>query len=278
VEVPAEQREAVRRFVPGDAVWTRLARDPDRVLALRPVSRPVSRARRSRAILAAVGVLALCLGFLRWYGVSVHRLLVGKDGRYSNSKVQAALWFAVFVIVYAAAWWIRAWESGWALVRSPGIPLNLAILSGLSALTYYGATAITKRRVEQEMETIRAAQGGGPPAPPPEPGADSPPPPSARLVKLRVEAERRVKPPAAAPDLVADLVSDDKGHPDIGDVQMLVVTLLAVATYLVQAFTWLSTVELVQAVDLPDVGSTILTLFGIGQGAYLAKKSVANGA
>jgi hypothetical protein len=55
---------------------------------------------------------------------------------------------------------------------------------------------------------------------------------------------------------------------------MFVITVLAVGVYLIQAVHFLGTIEMLSVVSLPDVGSTILTTFGVGQGAYLAKKAV----
>jgi hypothetical protein len=38
----------------------------------------------------------------------------------------------------------------------------------------------------------------------------------------------------------------------------------------------LGTIEFVKPITLPDVDSTILAGFGLGQGAYLTKKAVGN--
>ncbi|MNL40825.1 hypothetical protein D3C87_1632010 [compost metagenome] len=55
---------------------------------------------------------------------------------------------------------------------------------------------------------------------------------------------------------------------------MIFITLLAVVVYLVQIFGFLATIELHKMITLPDIDSTILSTFGLGQGAYLAKKFV----
>jgi hypothetical protein len=57
---------------------------------------------------------------------------------------------------------------------------------------------------------------------------------------------------------------------------MLVVTFIAVATYLVLVFHFLGTIETAKAISLPDVDTTLLAAFGLGQGAYLAKKAAGN--
>ena len=74
-------------------------------------------------------------------------------------------------------------------------------------------------------------------------------------------------------NLWRDLVQNDEGNFDLGDFQMVVVTLLAVAMYLVLIFHFLGSIELRNAVDFPDVDTTILAAFGLGQGAYLTKKA-----
>ena len=54
----------------------------------------------------------------------------------------------------------------------------------------------------------------------------------------------------------------------LGDYQMIVVTLLAIVTYLAVAIVFLSAVEKRVSMTLPDLDSTILALFGLGQGAF----------
>ncbi|PYV54561.1 MAG: hypothetical protein DMG98_17960 [Acidobacteria bacterium] len=53
---------------------------------------------------------------------------------------------------------------------------------------------------------------------------------------------------------------------------MLAVTLIAVATYIALIFTFLGTIEYSKVVNLPDVNTTILATFGLGQDRYLTKK------
>lgn len=51
--------------------------------------------------------------------------------------------------------------------------------------------------------------------------------------------------------------------------------LLAAGVYLLQMLAFLQTLPLSASVSLPDVDSTLLSFFGIGQGAYLVKKGFA---
>jgi len=72
------------------------------------------------------------------------------------------------------------------------------------------------------------------------------------------------------------LVQNDYGRFDFGDFQMLIVTFLAVVMYLMLIFHFLGYIAKVDTVTLPDVDTTILSAFGIGQGAYLTKKAAGN--
>ena len=62
----------------------------------------------------------------------------------------------------------------------------------------------------------------------------------------------------------------------MADFQMVIITFLAVGCYLVRIFGFLGVVELHASISLPDVDTTILAVFGLGQGAYLSKKYVSD--
>ncbi|PYV71082.1 MAG: hypothetical protein DMG97_17370 [Acidobacteria bacterium] len=53
------------------------------------------------------------------------------------------MWFFVLIASYIAAVWLRLRVAGWDFVGGVDIPKNLLLLSGLSALTFGGAKAIT---------------------------------------------------------------------------------------------------------------------------------------
>jgi hypothetical protein len=162
--------------------------------------------------------------------------VIGMDNRYSNSKVQVACWFWIVISTYISAWLFRVWSAGWDYAGMITIPQNLLVLSGLSVITYGGAKAITTAKADAA------------------PGAKT----------AATDAERR---------FVPNLVQNDAGGFDFGDFQMLVVTMLAVATYLMVFFHFFDAVPFTKAITLPDVDTTILSIFGLGQGAYLAKKA-----
>ena len=71
---------------------------------------------------------------------------------------------------------------------------------------------------------------------------------------------------------MTDLVQNDQGKADIGDFQMLLFTALAVVVFVITSFHALEFVDAMNA-KLIDVDTTLLGLFGIGQGAYLVKKA-----
>ncbi|HEV2853392.1 MAG TPA: hypothetical protein VHC97_11365 [Thermoanaerobaculia bacterium] len=176
---------------------------------------------------------------IRGTGYGLARFLVGRDNRYSKSKFQIAIWFGTVITAYLATLALRWWASVPSLVGGVDIPQNLLLLSGISALSFGTAKGITQGKENR-------AEAAGVPA----------------------------KPVADHPRFPSDLVSDDSGQPDLGDFQMVVITLIAVGVYVVQMFDFLSLLHLSAQVSLPDVDPTLLGIFGISHGAYITKKAV----
>jgi hypothetical protein len=205
-----------------------------RTVSTKPLDRGV-------ALGACIGLLLLLTTLLTW-GHPL-RLIVGGDGRYSNSKLQMAVWFWLVISSYLAFVYFRASQIGWEFFGGVNIPQNLLLLSGMSALTFGAAKAITTAKVN-------TAVAGG---------------------------QANPKDPAGVkPNLSTDLVQNDNGAFDIGDFQMLVVTLVAVGMYFALTFHSLGEIAAKVTTDLPNVDTTILASFGLGQGAYLTKKAVGN--
>ncbi len=167
--------------------------------------------------------------------------IIGKDNRYSNSQFQIMLWFWVLLSSYLAMVYLRVAHAGWDFAGGINIPANLLLLSGLSVVTFGSAKGIT-------TEKVKAAAAAGVANP---------------------------KQPAGKQSL-RDLFLNDSGCFDVGDFQMIVVTLLAVAMYVTLICHFFDSIELRKSVTLPDVDTTILAAFGLGQGAYLTKKAVGN--
>jgi hypothetical protein len=204
--------------------------------ALAPVGRPTR-----------IVVLPVCLVVLLVFAAIVLAgefkfLIVGEDNRYSNSKFQMALWFSILIVSYAATLWLRWWK-GDHTFGEIGIQPYLLALSGASAFTLGAAKGITSNKQTMALQT----------------GASG-------------------KVPAEKPQFPYDLLHNDNGQVDFGDFQMLLITLLAAGVYLLQVFQFLGAGQGTsgQVVSLPDVDSTLLAAFGLGQGAYLVKKFAGN--
>lgn len=113
------------------------------------------------------------------------------------------------------------------------IPPNLLILSGISVLTFTAAKALTTRQVEDKPD---------------------------------------LKAMAVAPR-AADLISTDDNRTDLGDFQMVAITILATVIYAISAVEFMEQIEFRRVVTMPDVDATMLSIFGLGQAAYLGKKA-----
>jgi hypothetical protein len=233
-------------------------------------------------------------------------LIVGTDNRYSNSKLQIALWFWVLLTTYLTTCFLRVSYAGWDFLGNISIPENLLALSAFSAVTFGGAKAITTAKAgaaEANMTALGAApdwqathsyslgeltrpQSGNPNgltyrclvA-----GTSDASAPSwtqasgATLGDGTVTWQAAVaKTKAEKPNFINDLFQNDLGQFDFGDFQMIIVTLVTAILYLLLVFHSLSTIEFRHSLTIPDVDSTLLTVFGLGHGAYLAKKAGGN--
>lgn len=217
------------------------------------VSMP-SAAMRAGALILGALIVAIA-GFIATGG-KLKQIFVGADNRYSNSICQVAIWFGIMMSCYLAALFLRLHGTigctSW-LVGGIDIPGQLAAMSGLSALTFAGAKAVT---VQKDAAAKDANLRQAP--------------------KIRQGTAERVPEKTAAvnPPRLADLFQNDQGQFDIGDFQMLFITVIAAAIYVLATFAFLGTNALMSAnTSLPPVDSSLLAAFGISQGAYLAKKA-----
>jgi hypothetical protein len=197
---------------------------------------------RYRALVLFGAAFAFWLVCFLLSGFHPQKLIMGEDGRFSNSKFQTVLWFGVLVVAYLATLWLRARELGGDMLGGVNIPQNLFLLSGMSAVTFTAAKGIT-------VSKIQSAVASG-------------------VINS--------KPPATKASFWSDLTSNDSNLFDLGDFQMLIMTFLAVGTFLALVFHFLGSLEARTIVYLPDVDTTILASFGLGHGAYLTKKAVGN--
>ena len=221
-------------------------------------------------VLAGWLLVHIIFGFIL-LGKDFRRLLIGDDNRYSNSKCQMALWFGMLAVTYLSATYLRWVVSGYQADFAGGvnIPKNLLLLSGISVFSFGAAKGITSNKqavanaamnAPAPSATIVAAEDGKGVAAAVVPTAPAGPPPPA------------IKTEACQPRFPRDLLCDDLGNPDIGDYQMVAVTVIAVGVYVTQILGFLGSIQLLHHVTVPDVDSTILATFGLGQGAYLVKK------
>jgi hypothetical protein len=235
-------------------------------------------------ILVASFLSTFLLGTLLTRGRPL-KLILGMDNRYSNSKLQAALWFWVLVTTYLEFLYFRISVGGFDFLGNISIPQNLLLLSGMSAVTFVGAKGITtaKANAAADARAAAAAQNAAQGdlaaiaavAVADAPGAVAVAAPQAPAIPPPPPREKDMAQPGSE-SLWKDLMQNDLGDFDLGDFQMVIVTLLAVGTYMLTVHHALGSVQLSASTTLPDLDTTILSAFGIGQGAYLAKKAVGN--
>jgi hypothetical protein len=242
-------------------------------------------------VLSACAFAILAIAALATRG-SPLKFIVGMDNRYSNSKFQIALWFWVLLSTYLATVVFRLWYAGWDFFAGVNIPQNLLVLSGLSAITYGGAKAITTSKVNAAINPAPVAVAVTPAAnvpavavamaAPADPaiGVVVHAPPTAPPAAIAVTPPGNPNPKNAQPvngeNILTDLVQNDFGGFDFGDFQMIAVTIVAVVMYSMLIYHFLGSIQFLKTATLPDVDSTILAGFGLGQGAYLAKKAGGN--
>jgi hypothetical protein len=242
-------------------------------------------------IVAAFVVLLYSLWLTRGHP---SKSFVGTDNRLSNSKVQMNLWFGVVAIAYLATFLLRFWAGGWDFHYLGGldIPTNLLALIGLSGVSGGGAKITTAHKDaaaerqqtahtvsmmaledaaaerKAEAQALAGATDGAK---------------AAAYVRADAAAERvreartllkipRKDANTKAPGL-KDLKQNDEGKFDMGDVQMLLVTALAIIAFVVAMIRyWTAGIQLVAHATLPDVDIGLTALFGAGLGTYLVKK------
>ena len=210
---------------------------PTAISKVESIDRPIEIRFRILALIGGFGILfaAACAATR----AKPLKFMIGTDNRYSNSQTQLILWFGAVASVYFAATVLRVCYLGLDSLFGISIPEHLLELSGLSALSYGGAKVITSQKVD-------AAEQAG-------------------LMPVKV--------PAARANLLSDLFTNDKGNADLGDFQMILVTLSAVVLFLLSEFHSLAFLKLGEGFALQDIDSTMLAGFGLGHGAYLVKKA-----
>jgi hypothetical protein len=165
-------------------------------------------------------------------------LVMGEDSRPSTSKFQMLVWTAAIVFAFLAIYQIR-FSAGYT-DELPGMPANLLIVMGISVVTTVSAKSIA---IKSAANDTPAPAGAAPPAP----GRSG-------------------------------IFCDDSGLPDLGKVQLVLWTVIAVGIFLAEVFARIHNPILpsaggtVASLGLPDIGQTLMVLTGLGHGAYLGKK------
>jgi hypothetical protein len=239
VDRPADKQALDLGARPGDRIWLTVddPLDPEHVVQITRIARPVPVVQRTMGLLAAFAVIAafasLATAGRPW------RFLVGDDNRMSNSQTQMVLWFGVVAMVYGATLILRAWFLGWEFMGGISMTTNVLAMTGLSGLSFGAAKVVAVQKAAGAAAATTA-------------------PPAA---------------PAAARPSVRDLVLNDFGAADLGDFQMILISSVATVIFAAASWEFLTLVDIVKTTTLPDVDTALLGSFGIGQGAYLIKKA-----
>ncbi len=214
----------------------------DTIKDLKSIERPISNVQRS----AALGIAFSVIFVLATLAARLKPLdyIIGADNRYSNSKLQMVLWFSALMTVYLATLGLRVAIWGWDFLGGVGLTENLLSLSGFSILTYGAAKAITQQQANTLANSLAV-----------------------------VTAKDGIAEIIATPSMTKDFFRNNDGKLDLGDTQMFFISLLVVAIFLLLSFQFLGWITYAKKITLPDIDTTLLAIFGLGQGAYLIKKA-----
>lgn len=201
----------------------------------------------------AAFVLALAtVAAIFWLIPTARQVVKGKDGRVSTSKFQGVMWtlvviWALFVLLYAlaiarvgrdligaegaaGAW--TALSKGFTTFLDDGLEGSYLLLLGFPLAGLVTSKAITSSKVA-----------------------------SGSVVKPSKEQS------STDTSAVQELIGDDSGNADLGDLQYLLFNLLAVAYFLVQFISHPSH-------GMPSMPDTLVGLTGVAAAAYVGKKGI----
>jgi hypothetical protein len=187
---------------------------------------------------AGLFVFWLIIGVASRFKPSI--LFLGADGRPSTSKLQMVVWTAAVVFSYLAVSWAR-YRLG---IHGPlgTLPGNLLIAMGVS-----GATAVSAQAIAVSAAAKSAALPTAAPVVTP-------------LGKVYPTATNQ-----------SGIVADDSGSPDLGKIQVVIWTIIAVGVFL---FKVVGSIQRGAPNGLPDIDTTLVVLMGLGHSVYLGKKIV----
>jgi hypothetical protein len=183
---------------------------------------------------------------------AARKVAKGKDGRLSTSKFQGVMWtlvvlWALFGLLYALAisriggdllgakGAAGAWDAlskGFEAFLDDGFEGNYLLLLGFPLAGAISSKAITSSKVA-----------------------------SGSVVKESKDDSETTT------NAAQELIGDDNGNPDLGDLQYLLFSLLAVAYFLVQFISH-------PTQGLPPMPDTLVGLTGVAAAAYVSKKGI----
>jgi hypothetical protein len=186
-------------------------------------------------------------------------LVMGEDGLRSTSKFQMLVWTAAVVFAFLAIYFIRFINGSQEL---PTVPTHLLIAMGISVATAVSAKSIAVTSQAKSDAATAAAN---------------------IAVAAAATAGVQVVTPSSAPTPdQSGILADDSGSPDLGKVQLVLWTLIAVGVFLSQVVDLLhypghcppgaNSPCTVGNMGLPDISQTLMILMGLGHGAYIGKK------
>jgi hypothetical protein len=199
-------------------------------------------------------------------------LVKGEDGRPSTSKFQMLVWMAAVVFGYLAIYEVRVSHGHFEGLAE--MPQNLLIAMGISVATTISAKAIAVNSSNNATAAAAAAptqmvatgpsvvaqEEGGPPV---------------------VVTPVKVAPRPAAPVDQSGIFKDANGSPDLGKVQVVLWTTIAVGIFLNGIIAAIHNPAVCVAggscaQGIPDIGQTLMVLMGLGHGAYIGGKIAQN--
>jgi hypothetical protein len=200
-------------------------------------------------------VIGLGCALLLWFLIGLAstggpwQIVIGEDGRPSTSKFQLLLWTLIAVFAYAAIEYMRMHAHNFSSMLS--VPPNLLIAIGISGGTAIAAKAIAVNAAPDPPTVTVAAVGP----------IETPAGPREAAVVATTHTGVLQKD-------VGGLLQGDDGKPDLGKLQVITWTGIAVAVFLVRVIHNVHT----GIQELPDIDETQMILMGIGHGTYLGKK------
>jgi len=183
-------------------------------------------------MVGALSLLILYIVYKATTGDSASRLYEGADGRPSTSKFQFFLWTIVVIFSYPALYTVKLLQNPPNFSPITSLPDNLLIAIGMSVVSVSAAKAITVSYVTTN-----------------------------RIAKSQV---------ASGKGKFGDIFQDDSGVPDLGKVQIMAWTFIAIVSYLIAIGHNIST----NNPELPNIDKSLMALMGLGHAAYLGKKVV----